>query len=72
MLEKFGSISWWTSNENDNVYSCYQRMLEIEERKHMTPPPESGDIQPAVASGSGAKRRLSFDDPPDQKRMRRL
>ncbi|KFK30376.1 hypothetical protein AALP_AA7G253200 [Arabis alpina] len=73
---KFGSISWWTSNENDNVYSCYKRMLEIEEKKHMTPPPNlavSGDVKP---SGSGAKRRLSFDDDTDQtsasKRMRRL
>lgn len=61
----------------ENVYLCYQRMLEIEERKHMTPPPVlavSRDIQPP-ASGSGAKRRLSFDDS-DQtspaKKMRRL
>ncbi|CAA7035897.1 unnamed protein product [Microthlaspi erraticum] len=75
MASKFGSISWWTSNVNDNVYSCYERMQEIEERKHMTPPEAAGDIQPAVASGSGVKRRLSFDDS-DQtspvKRMRRL
>uniref|UniRef100_A0A1J3JRW4 Cyclin-D5-1 n=1 Tax=Noccaea caerulescens TaxID=107243 RepID=A0A1J3JRW4_NOCCA len=75
MANKFGSISWWTSNDNDNVYSCYERMQEIEERKHMTPPESAGDIQPAVASGSGVKRRLSFDDS-DQtspvKRMRRL
>ncbi|EOA17001.1 hypothetical protein CARUB_v10005238mg [Capsella rubella] len=77
MANKFGSISWWTSTENDNVYLCYQKMLEIEERKHMTPPPQtavSRDIQPP-ASGSGAKRRLSFDDS-DQtdpaKRIRRL
>lgn len=59
----------------DNVYSCYERMQEIEERKRMTPPESAGDIQPAVASGSGVKRRLSFDDS-DQtspvKRMRRL
>lgn len=59
----------------ENVYLCYERMLEIEERKLMTPPPVvSGDIQ-HPASGSGAKRRLSFDDT-DQtsqaKRMRRL
>ncbi|XP_024005383.1 cyclin-D5-1 isoform X1 [Eutrema salsugineum] len=77
MATKFGSISWWTSNENDNVYSCYQRMQEFEERKHMTPPElaDSGDIKPAVASGSGAKRRLSFDDSEQTspaKRMRRL
>ncbi|XP_019088999.1 PREDICTED: cyclin-D5-1-like [Camelina sativa] len=77
MANKFGSISWWTSNDNENVYLCYQRMLEIEDRKHMTPPPETSvlrDIQPP-SSGSGAKRRLSFDDS-DQtsaaKRMRRL
>ncbi|XP_010444922.1 PREDICTED: cyclin-D5-1-like [Camelina sativa] len=77
MANKFGSISWWTSNENENVYLCYQRMLEIEDRKHMTPPPETSvprDIQPP-SSGSGAKRRLSFDDS-DQtssaKRMRML
>lgn len=60
----------------DNVYSCYQRMLEIEERKHMTPPPALAVPGPVVGSGSGAKRRLSFDDS-DQpsspaKRMRRL
>ncbi|CAG7885386.1 cyclin-D5-1 isoform X1 [Brassica rapa] len=78
MGNKFGSVSWWTSNENDNVYSCYQRMLEIEERKHMTPP-ELAVPGPVVGSGSGAKRRLSFvdsDQPssssPDAKRMRRL
>lgn len=76
MSNKFGSVSWWTSNENDNVYSCYQRMLEIEERKHMTPPPALAVPGPVVGSGSGAKRRLSFDDS-DQpsspaKRMRRL
>ncbi|KAJ0240824.1 Cyclin-D5-1 [Hirschfeldia incana] len=80
MANKFGSvISWWTSNENDNVYSCYQRMLEIEERKHMTPP-EVLVPGPVVGSGSGAKRRLSFDDSdqpspsssPPAKRMRRL
>ncbi|CAH8315532.1 unnamed protein product [Eruca vesicaria subsp. sativa] len=78
MGNKFGSISWWSSNENDNVYSCYERMQEIEERKHMTPPPEVSVPGPVVGSGSGAKRRLSFDDDSDQpssspdKRMRRL
>ncbi|CAN8328355.1 unnamed protein product [Cochlearia groenlandica] len=78
MANKFGSVAWWTSNENDNVYSCYMRMQEIEERKHMTPPEiaVSGDTKPAVASGSGVKRRLSFDDSSDKsspaKRMRRL
>ncbi|KAG2242457.1 hypothetical protein Bca52824_095696 [Brassica carinata] len=76
MSNKFGSISWWTSNENDNVYSCFEKMQEIEERKHMTPPPELAVPGPVVGSGSGAKRRLSFDDS-DQpsspaKRMRRL
>ncbi|KAF8047987.1 hypothetical protein N665_2742s0004 [Sinapis alba] len=79
MSNKFGSsISWWTSNENDNLYSCYQRMQEIEERKHMTPP-ELAVPGPVVGSGSGAKRRLSFDDSdqpssssPPAKRMRRL
>ncbi|CAF2032751.1 hypothetical protein HID58_078814 [Brassica napus] len=78
MGNKFGSVSWWTSNENDNVYSCYERMQEIEERKHMTPP-ELAVPGPVVGSGSGAKRRLSFDDSdqpssssPDAKRMRRL
>ncbi|CAH8273992.1 unnamed protein product [Arabidopsis lyrata] len=76
IANKFQSISWWTSNENDNVYLCYQRMLEIEERKHMTPPPETAVSREPPASGSGAKRRLSFDDPdqtsPTAKRTRRL
>lgn len=62
IANKFGSISWWTSNENENVYLCYQRTLEIEERKHMTPPPEIAVSREPPASGSGAKRRLSFDD----------
>lgn len=63
----------------DNVYSCYEKMQEIEERKHMTPPPELAVPGPVVGSGSGAKRRLSFDnsDQPSSsssppKRMRRL
>jgi len=76
IANKFGSISWWTSNENENVYLCYQRTLEIEERKHMTPPPEIAVSREPPASGSGAKRRLSFDDSdqssPPAKRMRRL
>ncbi|KAL1190425.1 Cyclin-D5-1 [Cardamine amara subsp. amara] len=81
MVNKFGSISWWTSNDNENVYLCYQRMQEIEERKHMTPPPQvavsGGDIQPPASGSGGAKRRLCFDDDSsDQtsaaKRMRRL
>ncbi|CAE6154033.1 unnamed protein product [Arabidopsis arenosa] len=76
ITNKFRSISWWTSNENENVYLCYQRMLEIEERKHMTPPPETAVSREPPASGSGAKRRLSFDDPdqtsPPAKNTRRL
>lgn len=72
LIERSKFDEWWFCLQ-DNVYSCYQRMQEIEERKHMTPPElaVSGNIQPAVASGSGAKRRLSFDDPDSPaKRMR--
>ncbi|XP_010548463.1 PREDICTED: cyclin-D5-1-like [Tarenaya hassleriana] len=67
---KLSSIPWWISSENENVYSCYQIMQEIEERRQRTPdsaifrgkqPMNSASTDIVDESCLASKRRLPFD-----------
>ncbi|XP_010531301.1 PREDICTED: cyclin-D5-1 isoform X2 [Tarenaya hassleriana] len=71
---KLSSLPWWISSENENVYSCYRIMQEMEESRQRTPESaisrEKQLVNPigedsCLESGSVSKRRLSFDGSDD-------
>ncbi|KAL6227470.1 hypothetical protein ACLB2K_001428 [Fragaria x ananassa] len=72
---KMSSISFWHSEDYDHIYSCYNLVQEIVERKDKTPSNfslSSPNVLPTQAStidvlenSGGTKRRLTFSDSDD-------
>ncbi|KAM5576781.1 cyclin-D5-1 [Rosa sericea] len=72
---KISSISFWHSQDYEHIYSCYNLMQEIMERKDKTPPKfslSSPNVLPTQSSSIdvleisvGTKRRLTFSDSDD-------
>ncbi|KAK9949121.1 hypothetical protein M0R45_004661 [Rubus argutus] len=70
---KMSLISFWHSQDYEHIYSCYNLMQEIVERKDKTPPKFSISSSHVLNSSStdvlensvGTKRRLAFSDSDD-------
>ncbi|XP_050388103.1 cyclin-D5-1 isoform X2 [Argentina anserina] len=72
---KMSSISFWHSEDHDHIYSCYNLMQNILERKDKTPPkfslsssyvlPTQTSTIDVLENTVGTKRRLTFSDSDD-------